>query len=312
MANDFTLRAMRANEYPLVAEIIYQSIRQWYGAHGRPGRFPAGVASCTIYPEVYEDLDPGCCVAAEDRSNGRLAGSCFYHPRETHVSLGIMNAHPDYFGRGVARTLLQYVCDFADREGKPVRLVSSAMNLDSFSLYTKAGFTARAVFHDMIAQVPAGGFPPALAGTSMARVREARPGDAVAMADLEWELSGIRRERDYQYIIENRRGIWHASVIESAAGKIDGYLVSVQHPASNMLGPGVMRTEEDAAAVILAELNHNHGRSPMLVVPAACGGLVKTLYGWGLRNSEIHLFQARGPAAAFAGVVMPTFFPETG
>ncbi|MFI5378631.1 MAG: GNAT family N-acetyltransferase [Tepidisphaerales bacterium] len=312
MPNDFTLRAMRADEYGLVAEVIYQSIRQWYGAHGRPGRFPAGAASCVLYPEVYEDMDPGCCVVAEDRSNGRLAGSCFYHPRPTHVSLGVMNAHPDYFGRGVARLLLQYVCDLADRERKPVRLVSSAMNLDSFSLYTRAGFTARALFHDMTVRVPDDGFPAAFAGDGLQRVREARPGDAAAMAELEWELSGIRREQDYRYIIENRRGIWHASVIESAAGNIDGFLVSVRHPASNMLGPGVMRTEEDAAALILAELNHNRGRSPVLVVPAACGGLVRRLYGWGLRNCEIHLFQARGEAAAFRGVVMPTFFPETG
>ena len=131
-------------------------------------------------------------------------------------------------------------------------------------------------------------------------------------SELEWELAGIRREQDYRYIVENRRGIWHTSVIESAAGKIDGFLVSVRHAASNMLGPGVMRTEADAAAVILAELNHNRGRSPVLVVPAAYGGLVKRLYGWGLRTSEIHLFQARGEVLAYRGVVMPTFFPETG
>src|SRR5882762_2643195 len=168
---DFGLRAMRADESSAVAEIGCASIRGWYAAAGKPGRFPGGPESCLLFPEVYEDLDPGCCVVAEEKGSGRLAGSCFYHPRETHVSLGIMNAHPDYFGRGVAKALLQYVCDLADRQRKPVRLVSSAMNLDSFSLYTRAGFTARAVFHTMTMAVPDSGLTPTCPG--LERVRPA-------------------------------------------------------------------------------------------------------------------------------------------
>ena len=80
-----------------------------------------------IFFDVYEDLDPGCCVVAELQETGRIIGSCFYHPRPTHVSLGIMNAHPSYFGLGVARKLLDFICAFADDQQKPVRLVSSAI-----------------------------------------------------------------------------------------------------------------------------------------------------------------------------------------
>jgi GNAT superfamily N-acetyltransferase len=301
---------MRADEWPAVAEVICSSIRTWYAASGKPGRFPGGPASCLLFPQVYEALDPGCCVVAEDLGNGRLAGCCFYHRRETHVSLGIMNAHPDYFGHGVAKSLLQYVCDFADRDGKPLRLVSSAMNLDSFSLYTRAGFTARAVFHTMNIKMPVEGL--AVTSPDSSRVRDARPEDAAAMAALEWEVSRIRREDDYRHFLENRMGIWHASVIESPSTGVDGFLVSVKHPASNMLGPGVMRIEADAASLILAELDRHRGGSPTFLVPTTCGGLVQQLYGWGARNSEIHLFQARGSAEPFHGVVMPSFMPETG
>ncbi len=207
---------------------------------------------------MYEDLDPGCCVVAEDSDSGTLLGSCFYHPRETHVSLGIMNSHPDSFGQGVAVKLLRHITDFADREGKPVRLVSSAMNLDSFSLYNRHGFVPRLVFQDMFAPVPDNGLTQT---TSLdGRVREATLADVPAMVALEEELVGIRREKDYRYFIENRRGVWHASVIENDRGKIDGFLVSIYHPGSNMLGPGVMRTEEQATALILRELNHHAGR----------------------------------------------------
>jgi GNAT superfamily N-acetyltransferase len=310
MADEFILRAMRPDEYGKVADVICASIRAWYGAHGKPGRFPGGPPSCELFPQVYEDLDPGLCVVAEDRATGRLAGCCFYHPRPTHVSLGIMNAHPDYFGRGVARQLLQFVCDFTDAQRRPLRLVSSAMNLDSFSLYTRAGFTPRAVYQDMTVQVPPDGLK--LTSDGLWRVREARPADVPAMAALEQEVSGITRDNDFRYFIENRRGIWHTSVMESDAGKLTGFLVSVRHPASTMLGPGVMRSESDAAALILAELDRHRGGSPVWLVPSTCAALVKQMYDWGFRNCELHVFQARGRAQEFHGVSMPTFMPETG
>src|SRR3954471_9417661 len=114
-------------------------------------------------------------------------GSCFYHPRETHVSLRIMDVHPDFAGRGVASHLLRFILAFADRAAKPVRLVSSAMNLDSFSLYTRAGFVPGAAFADM--QVPA----PIAAQLKPIelpnhRLRPATANDVVPMADLEMEL----------------------------------------------------------------------------------------------------------------------------
>src|SRR5579863_4708737 len=148
------LRPMRPDEWTKVAQIICHSTNRWYERAGKPAIFPHGPQSCLLFCEVYEDLDPGCCVVAEDEPTGHLMGSCFYHPRETHVSLGIMNVHPDYFSRGVASALLRFITDQADEVGKPLRLVSSAMNLDSFSLYTRGGFVPRAVFQDMLIPVP--------------------------------------------------------------------------------------------------------------------------------------------------------------
>src|SRR3954465_5707986 len=140
------LRAMRGDEWDEVASLICISTNYWYEAQRGFRAFASGPESCRLFPEVYEELDPGCCVGAEDSASGRLMGSCFYHPRETHVSLGIMNVHPNHFGRGGAGGRLRLGTDRAAREGKPTRLVSSAMNLDSFSLYTRAGFVPRAAF----------------------------------------------------------------------------------------------------------------------------------------------------------------------
>jgi GNAT superfamily N-acetyltransferase len=305
-----SLRAMTRDDWSEVAELIYVSTNTWYRANGKPPIFTGDPANTELFCAVYETLDPGCCVVAENERTGRLAGSCFYHPRETHVSLGIMNVHPNYFGMGVARRLLQFILAFAEEQGKPLRLVSSAMNLDSYSLYTRAGFVPRAAYQDMILRVPEGGLPETPPGYE--RVRAATAEDVKAIADLERELAHIRREKDYRYFIANQDGIWHTSVIEGANGRLDGVLVSVAHPGSNMLGPGICRTQEDAAALICAELNQNRGRQPVWLVPVTCETLVQQMYRWGAKNCELHFAQVRGDWTPPTGVVMPTFMPETG
>jgi GNAT superfamily N-acetyltransferase len=306
--NPLPLRPLKSSEYFAAAEVVCASVREWYAAHGKPGRFPGGPKSAMLFPEVYEAMDPGCCIVAEDSSAGRFAGVCFYHPRELHVSLGILAVHPDYFGRGIAKQLVRFVCDVADEQKKPLRLVSSAGNLDSFSLYTRHGFVPRAVYHTMNLVVAGEG----LKVEQHRRVREARAGDAARMAELEFEVSGIRRQKDFEYFVANQLGAWHVSVMEEA-GEMKGFLVSVRHPGSEMLGPGVMRDEETAAGLISYQLDRHHrGGSPTFLVPAEAAGVVKQMYALGAKNTEVHVCQVRGEFQAFRGVSMPTFMPETG
>jgi GNAT superfamily N-acetyltransferase len=307
MLQGLRIRQMERADWAEVAELICASTNTWYQRSGKPRIFESGSATL-LFCEVYEALDPGCCVVAEDPVAKRLAGSCFYHPRQTHWSLGIMNTHPEYFGRGVARDLLKFITDQADAAGLPVRLVSSAMNLDSFSLYTRAGFVPRRAFQDMFVDVPREG----LRVASSARIRPAALEDVPAMAELEMEIALIRRENDYRFFINNAQQIWHTSVLENEQGGLDGFLTSVNHPGCNMLGPGVARTEDDAFQLILGELNHHKGPRPVFLVPCDCPQLVGRLYAIGARNCELHFAQVRGRFEGFNGVVMPTFMPETG
>jgi predicted N-acetyltransferase YhbS len=309
---DPLLRTLRPDEFDALAALICTSTNAWYQKHRGFEVFTAGPSSCRLFPDVYESLDPGCCVVAEDPEAHRLMGSCFYHPRETHVSLGIMNVHPDFCGRGVASRLLQFITDHADRAGKPTRLVSSAMNLDSFSLYSRAGFVPRATFADM--QVPVADAlriaPPALQCHTL---RPATPADVPAIAALEQQLAHIRREKDHAFFIENRRHIWRVTVAQNTAGVIDGFLVSVAHPGSTMLGPGVMRDDSIAAALIADHLLHHAAanRAPVSLIPLDRPELVRLMYAWGAKNLELHLAQVRGPYTPPTGVSMPTFMPET-
>ncbi|MFK7911048.1 MAG: GNAT family N-acetyltransferase [Akkermansiaceae bacterium] len=300
------IRSMRDDERDSVAQLIHQSTNSWY-EHNRGHVIfdPSEPLACKLFTDVYEDLDPGCCLVAVS-DDDRIMGSCFYHPRETHVSLGIMNTHPEAAGLGVARKLLSEIITRA--EDKPARLVSSAMNLDSYSLYTKAGFVPQSLFQDM--QFPAG-MDLANLPHQEGMIRPATIDDAPVIADLEMRLCGIRREKDYRYFIGNQRKIWRCLVIEKD-GQITGFLNAVNHPASCMLGPGVFHCWQDALALICAQHRADTDARPVFLVPTNEKYLVAALYHLGARNLELHVSQILGDPPEPMGVTMPTFMPETG
>ena len=303
------LRKMEHNDRSEVADLICVSTNYWYQMRGGGPIFPGGPAATAAFFDVYQALDPGCGVVAQSTRTGRLMGSCFFHPRPTHVSLGIMNVHPNYFGGGVARALLGHIIDYADRDEKPLRLVSSAMNIDSLSLYTRAGFVPREAYQDMIVSVPDGGFPHRPPGSE--NIREAVRDDVGPMSVLEMDLVGIHRDKDFKFFIDNADGQWHVSIYENCNGKIDGFMASSAHTGCNMIGPGVAKTPEQAAALIAAELDRHRGRSPLMLVPVDRPTLVRQMYDWGGKNCEIHFSQVRGRAHPVDGVFMPTFLPES-
>ncbi|MDO5553983.1 MAG: GNAT family N-acetyltransferase [Planctomycetia bacterium] len=305
------VRLMKRDDWNAVAEVIHSSLNAWYLKNRGFKLVPGPVETMLLFPRIYEALDPDSCVLVEDRDAGRIAGSCFFHVRPTHVSLGILNVHPDYFGRRVAATMLKYVIAKADSLQLPLRLVSSAMNLDSFSLYNRYGFSPYATYQDMTLTVPKGGFPVGV--PEGWHLRPATLDDVAGMVALEKELCGIERSKDFRFFIENQHEIWRTSlVVNDVSGKIDGFTASVCDPGSNMIGPGVARHDDLMAALIRHELNAYEGRSPVWLVPTDHFPLRQAMYVLGAKNCEIHFAQSLGPVTPPAGVVLPTFMPESG
>lgn len=307
------LRPLTPTDITEHADLLYVSFNFWYWKHGW-GRdyFTCSPHETAIFYHIYNDLSPGCSIAAFDPASGRMMGSCFYHPREHHLSLGIMSVHPNYLGRGVGRALVNHITDYADNHGyKACRIASSAINMDSFSLYNRSGFIPRVVHQDMVLTVPETGLAVApFPGEE--RVRTATLADVEGMGALEMTVSNIRREQDYRYAINNPRQILHATVYENDQQAIDGFMISVKHPALNMLGPCVAANEETALALIRNELERFRGSWALFVVPMQKRIMVEQLYRWGAINVETHLLSVRGAFHEFSGVNMPSFLPETG
>lgn len=306
------LRPLSDDDRDAYALMLHRSFNTWYSAHGWPSDyFGCAPEQTGIFLDVYNDISPGGSIAAFDSNNGKLMGACFYHPREHHVSLGVMSVDPEYFHCGVGRALVNHIVDYTDSHRyAALRLVSSAMNMDSFSLYNRSGFIPRGSYHDMVLPVPAKGLQ--VHYPLRDQVREAVSTDVDSMAALEMEVSGISRVNDYRYAIENPRGVLQALVIENSSGVIDGFMISIKHPALNMLGPCVSRSEKAALALLLHATERFRSATPLFVVPVEKRELVETLYDWGARNVETHLFQVRGKFQAFNGVSLPSFLPETG
>jgi GNAT superfamily N-acetyltransferase len=309
----FTIRAMRPEDRWEVAELICISTNYWYQIHGFPMIFAAGPQSTVFHFDTYHTLEGSSGIVAVDAESRHIIGSCFQHVRPTHVSLGIMNVHPNHARRGVAGALLREIVEKAGNAGKPVRLVSSAMNLDSYSLYNRAGFVTFGVYQDMTVRVPAEGFREPLAASP--RVRPASLEDLDAIIDLEREVAFIERPGDYRHFLQNADGNWHVSVCADAAepGRLEGVLVSCLHPACNMIGPGAMRTSDAAVALLQAELNVNAGHAPVFLVPVTESEMVRQAYAWGARNCELHFAQIRDGLhpRRVNGIAMPTFMPES-
>lgn len=309
MSSEIEFRAATREDWDAVAALIYESTNQWYIANGKSAIFTGPADSTRLFCEVYEDLDPGKCLLAVDKTNSAIAGSCFYRERETHVSLGIMNASPAYAGQGIARQLLTSIREFAEQENKPLRLVSSAMNLDSFSLYNRAGLTPYAFYQDMILEVPADGIP--TESPSGKTLRDATLADVEAMVALERDVLGISRAKDFEYFILNESGDWHMSVIENSDGEIEGFLASIHNPGSALLGPGCMRGDEDAIALIHRELDARRGKTMVWLAPSNRPAITAAMYKLRAKNCELHVAQTTGEPPQINGVFMPTFMPET-
>ncbi len=299
------LRRLLPHEGPASARLIHAALDTWYRRNLNSAKFGDAWEPFQVIPDTYEALDPGCCVVAED-ADGSLLGHAFYHPRPTHVGVGIVATHPNAGGRGIARAMLEEIIRVAD--GLPLRLVSSAMNLDSFSLYTKLGFVPHETYQDLTLEIPAEGLPGNFPG-----VRPAQLTDVPAMSDLEFRLSGLRREHDFHFFLQSHDAPWRVMILENAGGEMLGFLAASTHPACPMLGPGIAIDESSAPTLIHACLHHHFkGRTPIWLVPISATQLVRQAYAWGARNVELHLASTLGTHPPATGIILPTFLPESG
>jgi hypothetical protein len=304
----FTLGRLQPEQFDEAAALIHASTNAWYLKNTGRVAFGCEPNGCRLFPDTYHALDAGQCITATDDATGKLIGTCYLHPRETHIGVGIVNTASDVASAGVASQMIREACAIADASGLPLRLVSSASNMDSYSLYHRQGFVARQIFQDMLLPVPED-TSVLTAGIETGSVRLATIFDVPAIAALERELTGSYRPADWSHFVETD----HFSVLVDVAsdGSIFGALNVTNHVANCTLGPAHARDEASICRLLAAALPAVAGRTALVLVSPAATKITSLLYAWKARNADIHLLQVRGAYSTPNGVQLMTFLPES-
>ena len=150
--------------------------------------------------------------------DGGVVGSAFQDERGQIIGIGPVSVHPAVQG-GVGRELMQRLLQrSAQRDARGVRLVQTAYNYRSFSLYAKLGFAVReplSVFQgDM-----------RTAGRTDGDVRTATPNDVGSCDELCRRVHGHDRHGELTEWI----GAGSARVVERG-GTISGYATGYGYP----------------------------------------------------------------------------------
>ena len=132
IVEDITVREMVASDKFEVAELICISHNTWYQLHAFPAPFGGGPKSTELFFDAYETLDGSYGIVAENTRSRRLAGLSFYHVRPTHVSVGMMSVHPNYFKCGVVNLPSNAYSIVLNNSGAFVGLVVSALKSSLF------------------------------------------------------------------------------------------------------------------------------------------------------------------------------------
>jgi len=304
----FTIGRLQPEQFDEAAELIHSSTNAWYLKNTGRVAFSCEPTACRLFPDTYDALDSGQCICVTDDTTGKLIGTCYLHPRETHIGVGIVNTAPDVAAAGVASLMIREACRIADAQGLPLRLVSSASNMDSYSLYHRQGFVARQVFQDMLLPVPQDASPLTY-GIDTSTVRSGTPADVDAIATLEKQLTGSYRPRDWEHFIITNH--FHVLVDVAPDGSIIGALNVTNHAANCTLGPAHSQSEASICRLLAAALPLVAGRTALVLVSPASTEVTALLYAWKARNADIHLLQVRGAYTAPTGVQLMTFLPES-
>ncbi len=303
-----TIDTLAGDHDETVAQLLHRSLSSWYDIHLNQGsRFGASHLPFIHFPALYRQLDPEHSLGAW--IDQRLVGVAFLHPRPTHVSAGIIATDPALARRGIAKMLMARACALADQLNLPLRLVSSLLNLDSFSLYSRCGFRPVTIYQDLHLTVPAQGIaPPELAGI---RILPAGPEHANEIARAEHELCGISRQQDHQALLSQTTLPWETLVARDSSNTPIGAITLTRHPDWSMPGPAFARDETVMLALLHHALNHLKGRDIVVLIPSEARELLASLYRFGGRNIELHALQIRGDWKPARGISLPTFLPET-
>ena len=255
------IRRATREDVEVCGEICYRAFCELADHHKFPHEFPDLEAAHGVVRSMVSDPGHYGIVAELD---GRTAGSNFMDERTTIAGIGPISVDPDVQNSGAGRAMMQHMLDRVAANRMPgVRLVQTAYNNRSLSLYAKLGFEIREPLSVMIGS-------PIKESIPGYTVRAATDADLDACNRLCVSVHGHDRAGELRDTIKEGT----AAVVEHL-GRVTGYASAIGYA-----GHAVGESNEELKALISAAPEFL-GCGPL--IPSRNGELLRWCYGKGLR-----------------------------
>jgi GNAT superfamily N-acetyltransferase len=228
-----TIRRAEAADAAKCGAILYSTFQKVADQHNFPRDFPSVEAATDVVSMLL--ANPGFYgIVAED--NDRIVGSNFADQRSSIAGIGPISIDPQVQNQGVGRKLMEAAIDhFASTNVCGIRLVQSAYNNRSLSLYTRLGFQTREPLS--VIQGPA--LNTRFAGYD---VRPAGEADIAACNLLCRRVHGFDRGAELSEAIGA-----HTAIVVEHLGRITGYATEL-----GFFAHAVAETNQDLKSLIAA------------------------------------------------------------
>jgi predicted N-acetyltransferase YhbS len=229
--SEVQLRRATADDAGACARIMWDAFETFANAHNFP--VEPGTPEFTDF-QMRAMLSTDGIVGLVAERDGDFLGSALQDERGAIVGVGPVSVDPAARDGRVGRALMEALLQRSrDRDVAGVRLVQTAYNYRSLSLYAKLGFAVREPLSVFQGSPDAAAVP----GTT---VRRAIPDDFAACNDLCRQVHGHDRHAEVHGAVD--RGT--ASVVERD-GAISGYTTGLGY-----IGHAVGRTDDDIIALL--------------------------------------------------------------
>ncbi len=226
-----TIREAAGGDAVECGRILYAAFAGIANQHNFPPDFPSIAAATDVAAMLIADRGFHGLVAEED---GHIVGSNFMDQRSPVGGIGPISVDPAAQNRGVGRTLMQAMLDYAAaRDHAGIRLVQTAYHNRSLALYTRLGFVTREPLSVMRGS-------PLCINFAGYEVRSATSGDVAACNEICRQVHGFDRDAELAEAVRERR----ATIVEHL-GRITGYATAI-----GFFAHAVAESNQDLKALI--------------------------------------------------------------
>ncbi|MEK6702962.1 MAG: GNAT family N-acetyltransferase [Planctomycetota bacterium] len=282
-----TIRPVRADDIPTLAEICFEAFGTLQDRHGVERDFDS-VQTAGMVVGMFASRPDFAGFVAQDGS-GRVLGSNFLQMSDAVAGVGPITIRPGEQSRGVGRELMEAVLDEARRRGiERVRLQQEAINTASLSLYTKLGFDWRAACSLMRLA------PGAREDARMRPVTEADLGSIGEISERQYGHSRVNEVRGFLAI-----GLPGFVLRREGGGDVGYYF-------AGFLGHGFAQTPEDLADLVVFTARHSPPAIMKAIVPLGQHELHRRLLERGCRTLKLFNYMTVGPWEEPRGAWIPS------